>query len=183
MERLEKLPLSSYTAEDVALVNHPSMSEFKQSIKSHLSKDLTTNTKGNEVILKYPDSVPAKFVSLYGFDDFFKHIPSDITKFEFTNTSNSNLALDIPSEIGKFKKVEQLVLSNCVKSLPDSIGNMTSLQFLILSKNPELKKLPESIGKLPDLTFLSLVESPNAEIPKSLEEKLTEQSDRMYWVE
>ena len=60
---------------------------------------------------------------------------------------------------------------------------MKSLQFLILSKNPHLKKLPESIGGLSDLTFLSLVESPNAEIPKSLADKLTEQADRMYWIE
>jgi Leucine-rich repeat (LRR) protein len=127
--------------------------------------------------------VPAKFIALYGFDEFFEGIPKDIIKFEFTNNTNNEMAIDIPSTIGKFTNVEQLVLSNCVKSLPESIGNMKSLQFLILSKNPKLVKLPESIGSLPELTFLSLVESPNAEIPKSLADKLTEQTDRMYWIE
>ena len=183
MERLEKLPLDSYTSEDIALVNHPSMAEYKEKIKPLLANNLTVGGKGSEIILKFPDSTPAKFVSLYGFEDFFQLVPRDITKFEFTNNSNNELALDIPSQIGELKNVEQLVLTNCVKSLPESIGNMKSLQFLILSKNPHLKKLPESISRLSDLTFLSLVESPNAEIPKSLADKLTEQADRMYWIE
>jgi hypothetical protein len=183
MERLEKLPLSSYKEDDIALVNHPSMVEFKEKIKPVLAKDLTAGGKNNEVILKFPDSVPAKFIALYGFDEFFEGVPKDIIKFEFTNNTGNEMAIDIPSTIGEFTNVEQLVLSNCVKSLPESIGNMKSLQFLILSKNPKLVKLPESIGSLPELTFLSLVESPNAEIPKSLADKLTEQTDRMYWIE
>lgn len=183
MERLEKLPLNSYTQEDIALVNHPTMSEFKEKIKPSLAKDITIGGKNNEVVLKFPDSVPAKFVALYGIDEFFSMMPRDIIKFEFTNSSNVDIALDIPEEIGEFTNLEQLVLSNCVKSLPETMGNMKSLQFLILSKNPKLTKIPESVGELKDLTFISLVESPNAKLPNSLADKLTEQTDGMYWIE
>jgi hypothetical protein len=87
MERLEKLPLDSYTSEDIALVNHPSMTEFKEKIKPSLAKNLTVSGKGSEIVLKFPDSTPAKFVSLYGFEDFFQMVPRDITKFEFSNNS------------------------------------------------------------------------------------------------
>ena len=45
---------------------------------------------------------------------------------------------------------------NCVKSLPNEIGQLTNLSFLALPENPSLAALPDSIVNLPNLMFVNL---------------------------
>ena len=45
---------------------------------------------------------------------------------------------------------------NCVKSLPDEIGNLKRLSFLALPNNPSLKHIPDSVLGLPNLSFMNL---------------------------
>ena len=63
---------------------------------------------------------------------------------------------------------------NCVKSLPNEIGQLTNLSFLALPDNPKLSSLPESVIQLPNLMFVNLKGSkPN--LSQSFTEKFGEE--------
>ena len=65
---------------------------------------------------------------------------------------------------------------NQLKSLPDSIGNLTNLKYLNLSKN-QLKDLPESIGKLKKLQRLHLYGNQLSDEEKARIKKLLPDTD------
>ena len=103
-----------------------------------------------------PNSSAAKFIALYGFDEFFASLPDDITNLLFNNKSNETIALDVPSTLGRFKNLEALLLMNCVKTIPNEIGQLSNLSFLALPDNSALKSLPDSLLQLPNLMFVNL---------------------------
>ena len=129
--------------------------DLKEYFKPEFAKGLTTSG-GKKVEIDYPNSSAAKFIALYGFDDFFGSLPDDITNLLFNNKSNETIALDVPETLGRFKNLEALLLMNCVKSLPESIGNLKNLSFLALPSNPQLKKIPNSVLNIPNLMFINL---------------------------
>ena len=150
-----------------------SMSELKEYFKPEFAKGMTTSG-GKKVEIEYPNSSAAKFIALYGFDEFFASLPDDITYLLFNNKSNETIALDVPSTLGRFKNLEALLLMNCVKSLPNEIGQLTNLSFLALPDNPKLSSLPESVIQLPNLMFVNLKGSkPN--LSQSFTEKFGEE--------
>ncbi|XP_078167774.1 putative disease resistance RPP13-like protein 1 [Carex rostrata] len=64
------------------------------------------------------------------------------------------------------EKLQVLCLFNCVDDLPDSIGKLKHLRYLIINGYQPLKKIPDSICKLYHLQMLGL---PNCEsLPKDL---------------
>jgi hypothetical protein len=130
-------------------------SELKEYFKPEFARGLTTSG-GKKVEIEYPSSSAAKFIALYGFDEFFGSLPDDITNLLFNNKSNENISLDVPSTIGRFKSLEALLLMKCVKSLPKEISNLKNLSFLSLPDNPNLKSLPDTIADLPSLMFVNL---------------------------
>jgi hypothetical protein len=130
-------------------------SELKEYFKPEFAKGLTTSG-GKKVEIEYPNSSAAKFIALYGFDEFFGSLPDDITNLLFNNKSNENISLDVPSTIGRFKNLEALLLMKCVKSLPEEVSHLTNLSFLSLPDNPNLKSLPTSVTTLPSLLFVNL---------------------------
>lgn len=130
-------------------------SELKEYFKPEFAKGMTTN-EGKKVEIEYPNSSASKFIALYGFEEFFNSLPNDITNLLFNNKSSEQIALDVPSSLGRFTNLQALLLMNCVRSLPEEIGNLTSLSFLALPDNPKLKKMPDSIVKLPSLMFVNL---------------------------
>jgi Leucine-rich repeat (LRR) protein len=68
-----------------------------------------------------------------------------------------------------------------VKTLPESIGNLTDLQYLILTDNPSIEKIPASVVKLQDLVFINLQRSNRGvEIPAEVKELLEDSSDGFY---
>lgn len=150
-----------------------SMSELKEYFKPEFAKGMTTSG-GKKVEIEYPNSSAAKFIALYGFDEFFASLPDDITNLLFNNKSSETIALDVPSTLGRFKNLEALLLMNCVKSLPNEIGQLTNLSFLALPDNPKLSSLPESVIQLPNLMFVNLKGSkPN--LSQSFTEKFGEE--------
>ena len=74
----------------------------------------------------------------------------------FNNKSNETIALDVPSTLGRFKNLEALLLMNCVKTIPNEIGQLSNLSFLALPDNSALKSLPDSLLQLPNLMFVNL---------------------------
>jgi Leucine-rich repeat (LRR) protein len=131
------------------------MSELKEYFKPEFAKGMTTSG-GKKVEIEYPNSSAAKFIALYGFDEFFASLPDDITNLLFNNKSNETIALDVPPTLGRFKNLEALLLMNCVKTIPNEIGQLSNLSFLALPDNSALKSLPDSLLQLPNLMFVNL---------------------------
>lgn len=158
------------------------MSELKEYFKDEFAKGLVQ--KGdNKVEIIYPESSAGKFVALYGFDELFNSLPNNIEHLLINNNSKENISLDVPESIGRFKSLQALLLQNIVKSLPESVGELTELNFLALPDNKELKSLPGSLSKLNNLTFLTLRgTNPNIKIPEEFSEKLTEEGNGFYYV-
>jgi len=74
----------------------------------------------------------------------------------------------LPEEIGGLENLEELnAISNQIKELPKSIGNLRKLRVLKLNSN-ELKYLPEEIGGLENLEELNAISNQIEELPKSI---------------
>ncbi|GKV47863.1 hypothetical protein SLEP1_g54719 [Rubroshorea leprosula] len=101
------------------------------------------------------------------------NFPNSIFRFpnlkKFSLGGNENLTIDLPSSNWS-NPLQDLGLSvmDCGRRLPESIGELKSLQSLSLSCNLE-GSLPASIGNLSQLTDLSLpFNNFNGQIPTSL---------------
>lgn len=166
--------------------------ELKEFFKFEFAKGLTTSS-GEKMEINYPNSSAGKFVALYGFDELFETAPDTITNLIIVNSSRDEVALDVPSSLGKFKKLEALVLDNMVKTLPGTIADLKNLSFLSLPNNKKLESLPETlvttdkdgepIVSLPELAFINLKDSnPNVIIPETLKELMLDQGNGFYYV-
>jgi len=108
---------------------------------------------------------------LEAFDDWTK---KNQDKLSITHLYLSNKELIyLPDSIGNLTNLEFLSLkSNYLQYLPDSIGNLTNLEILYV-KNNNLKSLPDSIGNLTNLEILSVEDNNLQYLPDSIG-KLTE---------
>ena len=157
-------------------------SDLKEYFKPQFAKGLV-GSGGDIVEINYPDSAAGKFVALYGFDDLFTTLPDTITKLLINNKSKEDIALDVPSTIGRFKNLEALMLQNIVKTLPDSICQLTNLKFLALPNNSQLQALPECIVNLTDMDFINLKDvNPNIHIPQKLKDRLEDEGMGFYYL-
>ena len=83
------------------------------------------------------------------------------------NMSDYDLT-NLPSSIGNLTQLRELVLTrNYLTKLPDSIGNLRKLKYLDLSSN-DLTKLPDSIGNLKNLRELDLSDNDLTKLPDSI---------------
>lgn len=148
------------------------MSEIKKVFKDEFKRNINEISEKNDKIeLNYPSDTSSKYILLYGFDDLIKNLPKNLSIFNFTNNSNEKVFFDIPSEIGNFTNLKSLMLSNVVKSLPESIGNLKNLNFLNLYNNKELKSLPKSLDKLSNLEFIHIGNTGITELPENIKNK------------
>ncbi len=76
----------------------------------------------------------------------------------------------IPKEIGKLRKLTSLTLGGLsMKTLPDSIGDLSNLRELSLDYAESLRELPKTIGELKKLEKLGLAYTPALKsLPKSI---------------
>jgi hypothetical protein len=146
----------------VESLNGP-MNELKEFFKFEFAKGLTTSG-GNRVEIEFPGGSAGKFIALYGFEDLFKTLPDNIVSLIFNNKSSTNSNLDIPPSITRFKNLDAILLQNCVKSLPENIGELKNLEFLSLPLNNNLKSIPESLANIPRLHIINLMGSPNVKL-------------------
>ena len=165
----------------VETLNGP-MSELKEFFKDEFAKGLV-NKGGDRVEIYYPDSSAGKFVALYGFNELFDSLPTDIKQLLISNKSRENIALDIPETISRFTNLQMILFQNIIKKIPKSIGKLKSLNFISLTDNSELDSLPETIADIPNLSFINLKNTnPNIKIPERLKEKLMDEGDGFYYV-
>lgn len=80
---------------------------------------------------------------------------------------NSSLMI-IPDSIGNLTSLQRLNLNSTnIGSLPESIGNLTNLQRLYL-QNSQISSLPDSIRNLTSLQHLELYNTPICTLPESI---------------
>lgn len=163
--------------------------EFRTVITTHFSKSGGSKLSGKAVEVTYPTDGISKLIGLYGFDDFFGSLPKDIETFEFEYSNSSYGSskdiepphLDIPSTLSEFKNLHTLYLDNCVKSLPESIGQMSGLSVVSLPNNKGIK-IPASMAKIiGNLSIFMLTGSGHTmdtlppEVSKAIQNRLDEQ--------
>ena len=180
LQGLMSKSLGQLSDTDIAFINSPIMRDNKKKLREKFSGQLAGVSSSGYVGLEYPKDDNSKYVALFGFDDFFQHIPTNTTMIQMENTSKTPIALDLPESIGKLTELKTLIIDNMVKSIPESIGNCTKLKFINLPNNPQLESIPEAFGELYCLNFFSTENSnPGMRIPKKLEEYMTE--DEGFW--
>ena len=169
VDSLKTKGLGSLSEQDIALLNTPVLKTLKEDLKSKFAQALTAN-KSDYLELEFPRSDNAKFVALYGFNELFETANDDVDAIMITNTSDSNMAFEIPAAIGRFKKADSIFFGNFISSLPEEIGECENLSFLSLPDNKNLRTLPwDAINSLPNLGFLNLDKTPNLEYPDDFE--------------
>jgi len=158
------------------------LAELKDFFKPEFAKGLAKEN-GKRVDIVYPESSAGKFVGLYGFKELFDNLPDDLEQLIIQTSKNikETIALEVPESIGRFDKLQTLLLGGMVKSVPDSICNLTSLLLLALPNNPQLTTIPACIKDLPMLGFLN-VSGSNVKLPEELKDVLHEEGDGYYYV-
>ena len=89
-------------------------------------------------------------------ENLFSNLPSDLSEIQIRNLSRKNIILNVPDSIGSFSNLNHVTLHNCVSSIPESVCQLSKLQFLGLTGNRELKSVPECINDMENLIFLNL---------------------------
>ena len=161
---------------------------FKDVIVNHFKKG--DSKQSTSVEIKYPGDGISKLIGLFGFEDFFNQLPAELETFEFEYSpsgygSNKDIAkpeLDIPSDISRFKNLTHLYLNKCVRSLPDSIGDLPKLQILALPGNQGIK-VPDSVSKLIDNGLMVLLIADTGlsveDLPKSVQDAIKRREEKM----
>ena len=133
-------------------------SGLKHYFKHEFMKCLSQND-GEKVSVNYPSDSASKFIALYGFDEFFDTLPTNIKRFEFIHKGDKKFNLELPEKIGEFKQLTALHLVGCVSKIPESVGNLKDLKFLSLPDNNNLELLPECLASLPNLCIINIKNS------------------------
>ena len=162
----------------VQYLNGP-MSELKDLFKPEFAKGLTVG--GEKLIIdSFSHGAIGKFIALYGLDDLIGNLPDTLQEFQIQNRDKSDITINIPQEIGRFKNLHMILLDNCIESVPDAICSLPKLRFLALINNPKLKTIPECIADIPNLYFLNLKGSNNVNVPESIKAKGTDMGGGMW---
>jgi hypothetical protein len=178
IDNIKSKGIGNLSSEDISLLNTPMLKQVKESLKSKFAKEITTD-KGQKVEISYPQGAPSKFIALYGFEDLFDSLPEDITHFAFVNQSNDTVELDLPTSISRFKDLEALLLTKCVRRLPKEIGSLRKLSFLALPYNSNLDSIPSTILNIPGLNFINLKES-NPKLPEGFKNLFSNEGTNFY---
>jgi hypothetical protein len=163
----------------VSLLNGP-MQELKGFFKPEFAKGLTVG--GEKLVIdSFSHGAIGKFIALYGLEDLIGSLPETLKEFQIQNRDNkTDVTINIPEEIGRFKDLNMILLDNCVASIPESICELPKLRFLALINNPKLQTIPDCIADLPNLYFLNLKGSDNVRVPESIKTKGTDMGGGMW---
>jgi hypothetical protein len=156
------------------------MNELKEIFKPEFAKGLVTKDR-DTLDINYPQGAAAQFVALYGMEEIFETAPETLSSINIINSSKENMALDVPKTIVRFKNLKSIMMQNCVKSLPENIGDLKNLNFLSLPNNNQLKSLPESIANITGLMFVNVMDCPNVKLPEKLSAVLEDDGNGFYY--
>ena len=159
IDSIKNKDIGSLSIEDISLLNTPMLKNVKEELKPKFAQTLTTRDDKLD-INGFSSGPVGKYVGLYGLDDLIDNLPESLKTLTIYNP-DSNITIQIPETIGKLQNLTTLVLHNCVSSLPDSICNLSNLQYISLVDNKELTTIPDCLVDLPDLVFINLKGSDN----------------------
>jgi hypothetical protein len=181
-EELKTRSLKDLTDADIYLLNSPMLKGLKNERKSELKNQIgQTPNNPMTMTIKYPDNNLGKFIDLYGFSEIFNQIPKTITTFEFENESNSPIEIVLPEEFSELKNIENLNFKNCLSEIPEVIGKMESVTFLIFNECPNLDFIPPFIAKLPVLRGLVIEKcSPNLVLSPEVKQMIEDPNSKKF---
>lgn len=104
------------------------------------------------------------FLRLYGIESLIDTLNKDISSLTIKGEGDS---FNLPDNIGLFSKLQMLILTNCIKHIPDSIANCKELLFVSLINNPKLTELPSELFNLKKLVSFVLTDTPNIRVPST----------------
>jgi hypothetical protein len=159
IDSIKNKDIGSLSIEDISLLNTPMLKNVKEELKPKFAQTLTTRDDKLD-INGFSSGPVGKYVGLYGLDDLIDNLPESLKILSIYN-SDSNIIIQIPETIGRLQNLTSLLLHNCVSSLPDSICNLSNLQYISLVDNKELTTIPDCLVDLPDLVFVNLKGSDN----------------------
>jgi hypothetical protein len=150
---------------------------FKHEFASSLNKDF-----GDSVQINYPSDNVSRFISLYGFDEFFDKLPKTLKRFDFEKSSRgvsrggsdeTIISRPLHPKILNFRDLEVLHIEGLLSELPVDIGDkLKNLQFVSIPNNPELKSLPESLADVENLQVINIKNNSSIVIGPKLQEKI-----------
>jgi hypothetical protein len=155
----------------IQLLNGP-MSELKSFFKPEFAKGIVLGGKELKIESLTSGTV-GKFIALYGLEDLMDSLPKSLERILIQNRdSRDPIHVELPEDIGKLQNLTNILTDNITFSkIPDSICNLKNLNFLAITRNPELTTIPDCVADLPNLMFLNLKGCDNVRIPKKIEEK------------
>ena len=155
----------------IQLLNGP-MSELKSFFKPEFAKGIVLGGKELKIESLTSGSV-GKFIALYGLEDLMDSLPKSLERILIQNRDSKDpIHVELPEDIGKLQNLTNILTDNITFSkVPDSICNLKNLNFLAITRNPELRTIPDCVADLPNLMFLNLKGCDNVTIPKKIEEK------------
>ena len=147
---------------------------FKEKFATFMGKDY-----GKQVQLRYPNDTASKYISIYGFDEFFEALPETLERLDIEISNSRGYgqkdqktpAFRLPDDITRFKNLEMLHIEGMLSELPDEVGELQNLQFISIPNNPNLVHIPESIANLPNLEVLNVKNNSKMVIPHKIMEK------------
>jgi len=172
---------SFYNAEDRSIdlgsffATYPELKPFfKEKFATFMGKDY-----GKQVQLRYPNDTASKYISIYGFDEFFEALPETLERLDIEISNNRGYgqkdqktpAFRLPDDITRFKNLEMLHIEGMLSELPDEVGELKNLQFISIPNNPNLVHIPEAIANLPNLEVLNVKNNSKMVIPHKIMEK------------
>ena len=105
-------------------------------------------------------------------DELFDYL-GDLVSLELTSEGSVRWKLRrLSDRLGELKNLERLeVRATDLIELPDSLGDLTSLKYLVIGSNHSLERLPDSIGQLTSLVSLRIYNNTGlVSVPESLGE-------------
>jgi len=147
--------------------------ELKPFFQDKFARYLEQNF-GDKIEVRYPNDTVSKYISIYGFEDFFKRIPVGLKRLDIEYTERGGDVSKRPGfalpDLTKYKQLEVLHVEGLLSEIPESVGTLQNLEFISVPNNPNLKTIPESVANLPNLEVLNIKQTP-ATVPQSLQDK------------
>ena len=145
--------------------------EIKEYFKPEFMSGLLNQSSGGKSIeIEFPKSSAAKFIALYGFDEFFETIPEDVTRMDISGPGTT--AFKLPNSIGRLKSLTGIHIDGLISEIPDTICQLTNLRYMSLPNNKKLTKLPDCVKDMTNLKLINFKGCDNLKIPEDIASKI-----------
>jgi hypothetical protein len=185
-ENIKSKNLGQLNSGDIALLNSPMFRAVKQELKPKFLSQVGGGAKNDTLTISYPGDNAAKYMALYDIKDIFEDLAerNNLKNIFIENKEkNSTFIINVPSSIARLTNLEGLTLDNCVENIPEEVGSLPNLTYLVLMNNPKLKRIPDSLQNLSNLQFVNLMGSPNVELPEWFTSKYSNFDGSGLWLE